>query len=85
MTNEEAANVLKIMATGIKLKGYTEIWISDFKEAYEMAIKVLEERSNGEWEDYSVNFYKCPECGYLLDKYCPGCQNKVILPKGGAE
>ena len=43
----------------------------------------LEERQQGEWEDYSVNFYKCPECGYLLNKDCPNCQNKVILPKGG--
>ena len=42
-------------------------------------------RQQGEWEDYSVNFYKCPECGYLLNKDCPCCQNKVILPKGGAE
>mgnify|MGYP003294630615 CR=1 FL=1 len=43
MTNEEAANVLRIMASGIELKGYTELWISGFKEAYEMAIKALEE------------------------------------------
>ena len=49
MTNDEAANVLRIMASGIKLKGYTEHWISGFKEAYEMAIKILEERSQGEW------------------------------------
>ena len=34
MTNEEATNVLRIMASGIELKGYTEIWISGFKEAY---------------------------------------------------
>lgn len=40
------------------------------------------ERPKGEWEDYSVDFYKCPECGYLLNKDCPHCQNKVILPKG---
>jgi len=42
-------------------------------------------RPEGEWEDYSVDFYKCPECGYLLNKDCPHCQTKVILPKGGAE
>lgn len=42
-------------------------------------------RPQGEWEDYSADFYKCPECGYLLNKLCPQCQNKVILPKGGAE
>lgn len=44
MTNEEAARVLRIMASGIELKRYTEIWISGFKEAYELAIKVLEEK-----------------------------------------
>ena len=49
MTNEMAANVLRIMATGIKLNGYTEHWISGFKEAYEMAIKTLEEKSQGGW------------------------------------
>jgi len=42
-------------------------------------------RSQGEWIDYSNTFYKCPDCGYLLEKCCPHCQNKVILPKGGAE
>lgn len=39
----------------------------------------------GEWIDYNNTFYKCPDCGYLLEKCCPQCQNKVILPKGGAE
>ena len=34
----------------------------------------------GEWEDYSVDFYRCPECGYLLNKDCPHCGSKVILP-----
>ena len=43
------------------------------------------QRPQDEWEDYSVDFYKCPECGYLLNKDCPYCQNKIILPKGGAE
>ena len=42
-------------------------------------------RPQGEWIDYSNTFYKCPDCGYLLEKCCPHCQNKVILPKGGAE
>lgn len=42
-------------------------------------------RSQGEWEDYNNTFYKCPNCGYLLEKCCPECQTKVILPKGGAE
>lgn len=70
MTNEEASNVLRIMATGIKLNGYTEHWLSSFKEAYEMAIKVLDERPQGEWEfvrpwhlDCNVSVYKCSVCG----------------------
>ena len=44
-----------------------------------------EKRQQGEWIDYDNTFYKCPDCGYLLEKCCPQCQNKVILPKGGAE
>ena len=44
MTNEEAVNVLRIMASGIELKGYTDIWMQSFKEAYELAIKTLEEK-----------------------------------------
>lgn len=43
------------------------------------------ERPQGAWIDYDNTFYKCPDCGYLLEKCCPQCQNKVILPKGGAE
>ena len=49
MTNEIAANVLRIMAPDIKWKGYTEHWISGFKEAYEMAIKTLEEKPQSGW------------------------------------
>ena len=45
----------------------------------------VEPRPKGEWIDYDNTFYKCPDCGYLLEKCCPQCQNKVILPKGGAE
>lgn len=47
--------------------------------------KRSEQRPQGEWIDYNNTFYKCPECGYLLEKCCPQCQNKVILPKGGTE
>ena len=39
----------------------------------------------GEWIDYDTTFDKCPECGYLLEKCCPQCQTKVILPIGGNE
>ena len=62
-------------------------YVTELQNLNKELIKQLEEvkRSQGEWEDYSVDFYKCPECGYLLNKDCPCCQNKVILPKGGAE
>lgn len=45
----------------------------------------VEDRPQGEWIDYNNTFYKCPDCGYLLEKCCPQCQNKVILPKDGAD
>jgi len=60
----------------------------DFKDGYKQAIidgKTNYSRPEGEWIDYDNTFYKCPECGYLLEKCCPECQTKVILPKGGAE
>lgn len=43
------------------------------------------ERPTGEWEDYSTTFYRCPECGYLLEKDCPQCRNKIVLPNCGAD
>lgn len=48
-------------------------------------LALCEERQTGVWIDYDNTFYKCPECGYLLPKDCPNCQNKVILPIGGEE
>ena len=56
-----------------------------FKNGYEMAKAKYERTQGEEWIDYSNTFYKCPECGYLLEKDCPRCQTKVILPKGGEE
>lgn len=79
---------------------FSDVFLSDFrlddngetlvltdKRGYTRAVKLLpyEERTQGEWIDYDNTFYKCPDCGYLLEKCCPQCQNKVILPKGGAE
>ena len=86
ITNEEAINVLRIMASGIELKGYTELWISSFKEAYEMAIKALVERPKGEWiivkdERYGDNV-KCPFCGKELAgtdlNFCCKCGAKLL-------
>lgn len=42
-------------------------------------------RPQDEWIDYDNTFYQCPDCGYLLEKCCPKCQNKVVLPKGSEE
>ena len=62
-------------------------YVTELQNINKELIKQLEESvsSQGEWIDYDNTFYKCPDCGYLLGKYCPQCQNKVILPKGGAE
>lgn len=89
MTNEDAANILRLMASGIELKNHTEHWISSFEKAYEMAIKVLEERPQGEWITFPTNhsIIQCPECTALLNNlrvdvfkdkigkmnYCPNC------------
>lgn len=57
-------------------------WFEDIEEWEKKNGKI---RPQGEWIDYDNTFYKCPDCGYLLEKCCPQCQNKVILPKGGAK
>ena len=61
-------------------------WVDPFVLTFiNNAPTVEPEKPQGEWVDYNNTFYKCPECGYLLEKCCPHCQNKVILPKGGAK
>ena len=42
MTNEEAVNVLRIMASGIELKGFNDNWIKSFRTAYEKSIKAIQ-------------------------------------------
>lgn len=60
--------------------------IKAYTKGFDTGVETVKnEKPQGEWIDYSVNFYKCPECGYLLNKDCPCCQSRVILPKGGAE
>ena len=91
MTNEEAARVLRIMASGIELKGYTENWISSFKKAYEMAIKVLEESKQGECRTCrhrDPEDKKC-DCGGKERQGCPFPVSDdyfcKFYEKGGAE
>ena len=85
MTNEEAANVLRIMASGIELKGYSDLWITNFKEAYELAYKTLEERPQGEWKLHGMIYY-CSECGHECgesgDNFCGHCGADM---RGGRE
>ena len=79
MTNEEAIKYLiKPFATSTEpgpeyLKQ---------KEAYEMAIKALKERPQGEWlkdEEHSITIemFKCSNCGYWGGadhfNFCPRC------------
>ena len=60
--------------------------IKAYTKGFNTGVEIVKNaRLQGEWEDYDNTFYKCPDCGYLLEKCCPQCQNKVILPKGGAE
>ena len=65
-------------------------WKKNDKDEWKYAeiadlIKAYEVKSQGEWIDYDNTFYKCPDCGYLLEKCCPKCQTKVILPRGDVE
>lgn len=78
MTNEDAANILRLMASGIELKNHTEHWISSFEKAYEMAIKVLEERPQSEITEEDIqNAIKAGyENGYSM------AQAKYQRPQG---
>lgn len=78
MTNKEAIEILRTFreAMDTPITNYRDILLGSL----DMAIESLEQRPQGEWIDYNNTFYKCPDCGYLLEKCCPQCQNKVILP-----
>lgn len=81
MTNKEACNVLLTLDNLVNIsEGWEDSAKNAVSEAVKIAIKALKEKPQGEWIDYSNTFYKCPDCGYLLDKYCPNCQTKIILP-----
>ena len=77
MTNEEAVNVLRIMASGIELKGYSDHWVLNFREAYEMAFKSLEnERPHGEWlevkEEVHFDYWTVCECSLCKHSWALG-------------
>ena len=91
MTNEEASNILRLVATEA-LEGVSRFVESEnnrdkFKQAYKMAIKELKrKKKKGKW----VNG-QCSECGcdvpaYIIDwkwqkdmdaKFCPMCGAKM--------
>lgn len=76
MTEKEAIEILT------NIKNTPQItWTNGADIAIDLAINALEiARPQGEWIDYDNTFYKCPDCGYLLEKCCPQCQTKIILP-----
>ena len=79
MTNEEASNILRLVATEA-LEGVSRFVESEnnrdmFKQAYEMAIKSLEE---------SVAVVRCKDCEYFrpIDQffgYCLHYVNELVI------
>lgn len=82
MTNEEAIRYL-IVPIATSTKPSAEYLKQ--KEAYELAIKALEERKQGEWTDLStdgrhIGWIACSVCGQeppsesnLDTDFCPSC------------
>ena len=86
MSNEEVIEVLK----GIVFNGFDRTTAKE-RQALHLAIKALEEKTQGEWIDYSEEgFVECPFCHKAttcednIDElhYCWNCGAKM---KGGAE
>lgn len=69
MTNEEASNILRLLATealeGVSRFVKSENFRDKFKQAYEMAIKELE-RKKGNWieqeDGWGGYYYDCSVC-----------------------
>ena len=88
MTNKEAIKYLIApIATSTEPSGE---YLKQ-KEAYELAVKALEERPQGEWVDegqyaegHSEHAYLCKICGYQIieNRFCKYCGATM---KGGAE
>ncbi len=62
--------------------GYIEGWFGkDDSEAFAMAIKALEERKEGFWQQSNIYYvYSCPFCKNrctLQSNYCPSCGAKL--------
>lgn len=82
MTNKEAIKYL-IVPTATSTKSSAEYLKQ--KEAYELAIKALEEKPQGEWidqdfDDLKISDYRCNQCGHYQDditNFCPNCGAKM--------
>ena len=81
MDNKEAIEKLKEI-----------LFMTGYKEALDLAIKALEARPQGEWEEpFEMNgktYHKCNHCHIssqliLIDNFCPNCGAK--MQKGGAK
>lgn len=77
MTNKEAAYILSD-----KCDDYT---VEELSTAFDLAIKALEDRPQGEWidtgmhEEYWEEEYQCSICGgkSYYHNYCPNCGAKM--------
>lgn len=88
MTKEEALRLLKTQ----RIDG------DDLHEAFDMAIKALEERKTGRWEHIGGDEWVCSECGYVIstegswehpkeigEDFCKHCGAKMEGSEADAE
>ena len=83
MISEEAIQILKpLTECSVDENGvgtFPMVSTSLQAEALELAIKALEERPKGEWEEYACTEDRgCSLCGYMVSFYrehhfCPNC------------
>lgn len=85
MTNKEAMEILKT-----EWDINAEIFDTSFHEALAVAIKVLEERQQGEWKHNNFDEHYCNKCGHyalwseeadgyyeVQSNFCPNCGAKM--------
>jgi hypothetical protein len=96
MSNEEAIKWLKAIKDKY-IHGGDEAFDECRKEALDMAIKALKDRSQGKWKilvfktlnekDGDIIAYECSCCGAVVDKKYQHCPNPKCLAqmKGGAK
>lgn len=77
MNNKEAIKEIEnLINNGIVLKTTTVNIPRKIVEALETAIKALQERPKGQWENEDIDYYRCTNCGiYEVDRgnFCPNC------------